>query len=73
MPKFTATFADGSTRTRKTVRQYEAAWRACTSSGHNEQVGFSRTRELAEAQRARWERAGWTFEITTNLQRGSRT
>lgn len=43
MNKFTATFADGTTITRKTDRVYAAAWRATwTRDGHEcEDTGFS--------------------------------
>ena len=51
MTKYTATFEDGVTITRKTKREYAFAWRAnyISLDGHNvTETGFSATKELAE-------------------------
>lgn len=54
MNKFTATFADGTTVTRKTGREYGVAWRATwtNESGHaRAETGFSVSREKAAPYR----------------------
>jgi hypothetical protein len=51
MNKYTATFADGTTITRKTERQYAVAWRATwTCGGHDrEETGFSYAKDKVNA------------------------
>jgi len=51
MTKFTATFADGTSITRKTERTYAVAWRATwTRDGHEiEETGFSASPEKVNA------------------------
>lgn len=76
--KYTATFADGSTRVRRTDRTYAAAWRATKTvapedarlpalAGLWTEYGFARTAELAEKQRVTWTRKGWKFEVAVSL------
>ena len=51
MNKYTATFADGTTITRKTERLYAVAWRATwTCGGHDrEETGFSYAKDKVNA------------------------
>jgi hypothetical protein len=54
--RFTATFSDGRTITRKTDRNYTHAWRVHYAgfNGLAEAIGFSGSRLLAERALASW-------------------
>lgn len=50
MPRYSATFADGTTITRKSERGYAVAWRATWTNADGSQraeTGFAKTREQA--------------------------
>ena len=71
---YTATFDDGSIITRKSDREYRAAWRLTLPSNFNRDnyaglQGFSSTLALAEkaARKNDWAAPEVTFQVTTNL------